>query len=706
METGTIRKAATLALLLFALPLVLALTAKSANAQLSPRQHIVPTYFPEQRNIQVRDPSQLPRYDLPDSPPPPTVVNRSQHLEPIYITLDDAIRICLANDRVVRVLAGTTAVASGSTIYDAALTNTSIDTANARFDPTVTVNQSFNRLETPAAVPDPADPANQSLITGTRNQNYNLGATVAKQNAFGGTAALNVGANPTTISPGGLPLNPSSRSSASLSYVQPLLQGGRLGPNLAPIMLARIDTERSYFQLKDSLQEQVRGVIEGYWNLVFARTDVWARRRQVDQLREGVRRLEARFRPRLDPSNNLDNSADLAQAELALANAKANLVSAEANVLQREAVLRNLLGIPPSDDTVYVPVTPPISDQFVADWRSIVQIAQERRPDLIELKLVLEADNQLLIQANNNTLPRLDAVGLYRWNGLEGEMPNGNILRSGTGQFTDWTMGINFSVPIGLRAGRAGLRRVELLIARDRANLDQGMHSTVHELATNVRSLDQAYASYVAFKKAREAARDNLDAQLARYRTSAILPTGQPPILLNVLEAIANWGNTISGEANSLAQYNTQLANLERQTGTILETHGVYLYEERYGSIGPLGRFAEPACYPLSNPPTPNDDRYSTSDDPAEESFNLDTPPLLGDRQGRLPAAEPQPEEAPAPQPSRIPIPTPAPKSYPTIPSSAAKAPVRQASAVTRRSASNTSETKAPVPKLLSRMLK
>src|SRR6185436_3313259 len=97
-----------------------------------------------------------------------------------------------ANDRVVRVLAGNTAITSGSTIYDAALTNTSIDTVNARFDPTVTVNQSFNRSENPAAVPDPLDPANRSLITGTANQNYGLGVGVTKQNAFGGTAGLNV----------------------------------------------------------------------------------------------------------------------------------------------------------------------------------------------------------------------------------------------------------------------------------------------------------------------------------------------------------------------------------------------------------------------------------------------------------------------------------------------------------------------------------
>lgn len=678
METGTIRRLAASALLLFALPLPLALPAKSAQAQLSASERLVPTYFPEQRTIRVRDPSQLPQYALPETPPPPTVTNRTQDLEPRYLTLDDAIRTALQNARVVRVLTGTTAVASGSTIYDAALTNTNIDQANARFDPKVSVNQSFNRLESPTAIPNPIDPSNQSLITGTANQNSNTQLSVSKQNAFGGTSALNVTADSNRLSPGVFPLNPSRPASASLGYTQPLLQGGRLAPNLAPIMLARIDTERSYFQLKDSVQEQVRGVIEAYWNLVFARTDVWARRKQVDQLREAVRRIKARV------GVTFDNRADQAQAELALANARAGLITSEAAVLQREAALRNILGIPPSDNSVYVPVTPPITDQFVADWRSIVSIAQERRPDLIELKLILEADNQLLIQANNNALPRLDAVALYRWNGLEGEMPNGTTLRSGPGQFTDWTLGVNFSVPIGLRAERAGLRRVELLIARDRANLDQGLHSTIHTLATNVRSLDQAYENYAAFKAAREASRVNLDSQILRYQT------GQG-ILLNVLQAIADWGNSISGEANALAQYNVQLATLERQTGTILETHGVYLYEERYGSIGPLGRFCTDVCYPQSNPATPNDERYGSSDEPAEESFNLKTPREFGDRPRRLPS----PEEMPGPPAIPTPVPVPPPLPAPSSP------PARTTAATGRLPVASIHESKVPLPRYL-----
>lgn len=593
---------------------VLALGSLALTVNFAQAQRVFPTLFPEERTIKVRDPSQLAPYRIPDMPVPSTVSNPQPELESVKLSLDEAVRIALENSDIVRVLTGTSASSSGRTIYDAAVTNTTIDQQNARFDPVLSVNNTFNRLENPSAIFDPIDP-NQALITGSRNDSFNSALSLTKQNALGGTFGFDFNANPSRTSPNFAPLNPLTRTSSDINYTQPLLRGGRIGPNLAPIVLARIDTERSYFQFKDAMQEMVRGVIDAYWALVSARTDVWARRQQVDQLSQAVKRLEASVR--VESSNR----ADLAQAEFTLRSFQANLIASEANVIQREAALRNILGLPPSDGRRLIPNSPPNVDRFHPDWYQILNLAAERRPDLIELKLILEADEQQLIIANNNALPRLDAVALYRWNGLNGVMPNGNEIGSPSGSFTDWTLGINFSVPLGLRQGRAVLRQRELLIARDRANLQQGLHNSGHQLATSIRSLDQLYDQYLAYREARRAARVNLEAQVSRYRT------GQT-ILLNVLQAVTDWGNTVSLEALALTQYNTLLATLERQTGTILETHSIVFYEERYGSIGPLGRFFPDQCYPQDQRPTPNADFYPSREQPAEETFDLQAPQL------------------------------------------------------------------------------
>src|SRR5205085_3146637 len=120
----------------------------------------------------------------------------------------------------------------------------------------------------------------------------------------------------------------------------------------------------------------------------------------------------------------------------------------------------------------------------------LVRLAEQRRPDILELKIITEADQVRLVQSENQALPRLDASALYRWNGLSGTMPNGEHLASSAGQFPDWTFGINFSVPLGLRQGRAQVRQQSLIVARDRANVEQQLHAAIHELAMTARDLD------------------------------------------------------------------------------------------------------------------------------------------------------------------------------------------------------------------------
>ncbi len=618
---------------------------------------------PEQRCLAIRRPAQLPNARLPDAPTPPTVSEPQPDAQPWNLSLDEAIRIALANSEVIRVLAGASAASSGRTIYDPAIANTQIDQSRGRFDPSLQIQNNFNRHKQPQAYFDPSDPT-QVLLGGTRTHDYDMATGLSKTTTTGGTANLGVAASPLHSSESGLPLNPNTRSTVELGITQPLLQGAGVGVNLAPIVISRIDTERSFFQMKDAVQQLVRGVIEGYWALVFARTDLWARQQQVDQSDWAYRRAEGKRLAKLG------DASDVAQAHSALANFRVSLVGAKANALQREAALRNILGLPPSDGLRVVPVTPPLTERLAIEWADVLALAEEYRPDLIELKLVLEADQQRLLQANNQALPAVDASALYRWNGLEGRTPDRRILSSSPREFQGWQLGVNFAVPLGLRQSRAALRQQQLLIMRDRANLQQGLHGATHVLAANYRNLAQFYEQYQALKEARAAARYNLAAQSARFETELTL-------YLNVLQAITNWGNSVSAEAQTLVQYNSELANLEQQTGTILESHGVRFVEERFGAIGPMGRLFAGRCYPRDSLPGPNTDQYESTPEPAENVFGLDNPPVPGrgaprpqaplppTPQSRTGPAAPSPAverlQIEVPRPSGEPIPRPSP---------------------------------------------
>ncbi|MEZ6147255.1 MAG: TolC family protein [Planctomycetaceae bacterium] len=194
-----------------------------------------------------------------------------------------------------------------------------------------------------------------------------------------------------------------------------------------------METEQSFFRFKGSVQQLVRSTIEGYWALVFARTDLWARQQQVEQLMEAYRRAEA------SQKRGLLDAADVAQTSVALASFKANLISAKANVLQREGALLNVLGISPTDVGEVIPTTPPHKGRIDFEWFQLVSLAEQYRPDIVELKLIIEADSQRVISAENFAQPQLDAVASYRWDGLNGKTPSGP--RIGTGAATSTQTG-------------------------------------------------------------------------------------------------------------------------------------------------------------------------------------------------------------------------------------------------------------------------
>jgi outer membrane protein TolC len=636
----------------FALLLVmLSLAALTAGGCAPVAQEICRSIIlPEQRTIDYRDPAPLPPVRIPEIESPRTVTNSRPETAEWRMSLDDAIRIALENSRVVRVLAGTAAVASGQTIYDAAITNTTVDTAQARFDPTFTQNNLWSRTNSPTATFDPFD-FTRALITSQPTDAYESTLGLTKTNLLGGQLGLNYVENPllfTNVRRGvgpsafqntgfsTFPLNPEQIHTLQLSYTQPLLQGAGFAVNTSPIVIARLNTEQSYFQYKDSVQSMVLGVIQAYWNLVLARTDRAVLEKQVELSEATFKYEQARL---LTGFGDLSTEA---QAEVLYRQFTSSLIAAKANELTQEGALRNILGIPPEDSRQIVPTSRLTTQRLLPEWGALVRLAEQRRPDIVELKIIVEADKERLLQADNQALPQLNAVATYQFNGLSGTMPNGGALSTGPGQFDTWSVGVNFSVPLGLRQGRANVRQQKLLISRDRGNVEQSVHAAIHQLASTVRDLDSAYDQYVVDKKTVAAAERNLWVQDAQVKT------GRQVIFLNFRQALSDWGTAVSSEAQQLVSYNVALSMLERETGTILETHGLVFNEERFRAIGPIP--CHERLYPEAIVPAGSPHFVPGSDKPAEEAFELNVPEWRKSAPEKVPAPKPD-ELAPPPRP-------------------------------------------------------
>lgn len=561
---------------------------------------------------------------------PVTVASKDAAETERLLPLDEAIRIALRHAEVIRTL-GVSSVRGGTgTIYDTAIASTPIDQAISRFDPVFTANSTWRKTEQPLARLNPLAPGGLS-IGGSQDGGNEFLARLARRNRLGGEAALDFGNTWNYDNFGNTGrFSRSHRPSLDLSYTQPLLAGGGLAANEAPIVIARLDQSQSYFQFKDQIQNLVRDVVRGYWSLVAARTSLWAREKQVEASKLELDRVEAQREV------GLVDIGEVSQARVAYATFRAQLVSARGLLIQSEADLRNLLGMPPEDGQRLVPSTPPTRDRLEFDWNEMVTTAQQYRPDLIELHLILMADQQRLVINRNAAQPTLDAFAIHGWNGVTGRAGDGNRISGRLDDNPAWSLGFNFTVPLSLRESRAAVRSTELTLARDRANIAQGLHATEHLLATTIRNLDLSYEQYEAFRDTRAAATDNLELQIGRRRADQA-------IFLEVLQAISDWGDAIASEASSLTDYNASLASLERETGTILETHGVTFAEEQYASIGAWGKHFEWDCYPRSLQPQSGPERYEDSGQPAEEAFELrgfdrlEEQPGGGNGEGRVP---------------------------------------------------------------------
>jgi len=89
----------------------------------------------------------LPPAPIPANVPPRRVRSTAQDAE-WGVSLDEAIRIALERARVIRILAGRRRRRAGRRIYDAAITQTSIDQALARFDAVLSQANSGSRTDT------------------------------------------------------------------------------------------------------------------------------------------------------------------------------------------------------------------------------------------------------------------------------------------------------------------------------------------------------------------------------------------------------------------------------------------------------------------------------------------------------------------------------------------------------------------------------
>ncbi len=554
----------------------------------------------------------------PDLTPPRTPSN-PEAAEIWELSLAQALQIALENSDVVRTLTGFGVSAGPTTAFDPAIAETQVQSALAAFDTTLATSLFWNRNDQP-----PGITFGGGIPIPNQRDQASFASSLTKLMATGGTAEVAFNTNYLFIpafsrppGPDGIVGTPDDIVRTPAQYApnvefslrQPLLRGAGADVQRSAVVIARLQSDQSQWDFKLAMLELVRSVEQAYWELHAAHVSLRAIERVVPLAQEVVRIEESR----LEFQKAIP--ADVAQARAQFHEFRQQRVQAMTAVLEREARLRNLLGLAPSDGRRIVPCDEPARSPITIDWAGTVTTALDARPDVVRQRLSVRVRELQLLMAKDGLRPQLDAHALWRISGLDRQLDEAiGVLTDN--QFTDWQLGVSLNVPLGFRQASANVHAAELTLGRDRIQLRQTVHATSHQLGDIVRELDSLYEQYQAAAERLEANNQWLEGARIRFENPPPAAEGQDSLLqaLSVYQvALSSWSQAAVEASRLLAQYNTALARLEEAKGTLLDARNIALYEDPCARV----RIASRLFAQVVDPSHSHDEHSHEPDQPA-----------------------------------------------------------------------------------------
>ncbi|HUQ68255.1 MAG TPA: TolC family protein [Planctomycetaceae bacterium] len=514
-----------------------------------------------------------PLFDLPELAPL-AIDRQNQPEQDVSLNLSAAVTTALRHSDVVRVLEGGTVVVDPATQYDPVVRAAQRDAAFTVFDPTLSAGYIGSQINEP-----PSSFFGPGIEQQTRRDEGDFTASLGKLWQTGATTRLAY--DPPLgylFFPQGSSgsFNPIYTSAFVLEARQPLWRGAGLTVNQAPLRIAQLRQEQSQWEFKQAVQAQIRSIEEAYWELQAAYIQLQTMDAVIPFAEEALRLEEARLQL------ELTIRADVARAQVQLTQFRQQRIELEANAKEREYRLRNLMGLPAVDGTRLVPIDPPVPAPPKIHADAAVDVAVQNRPDIVQRRLSLRIRELEYFMATNGLKPQLDLQALYRANGV-GQGVDDALRQAGLQDFTDWTLGLTFSVPLGNRAAKANLRAAEAQLSRERAVLRETVRNVGYRIADLVRDLRSTWDQYQLARQRVEASQEWLMSARIRFTTPPPTSQSQDSLLLLLSDyqtALRANLDAVTDASQLIARYNGLLARFEEAQGTLLISRGIELADD------------------------------------------------------------------------------------------------------------------------------
>jgi outer membrane protein len=373
---------------------------------------------------------------------------------------------------------------------------------------------------------------------------------------------------------------------------------------LLVVEVAQTEADSAYYVYRGRIASLLSQVEAAYWRLVAAIEDVRVQEQGRELANELLRQNEGKFNVGALPQTAvLEARAEVARREANLIEAQNRLTISRDNlrvlVNARRPGTENIINIAPQ----YTPEIEP----YAVDLQRSLQTALTQRPELRAAQLNVRGSGLERKIAQNQLLPKFNVAGSVGMNGIGGSdadatttiatrvdpatgfliyesqpvRPNPTTLggydealsQLYDGRFYQYSIGASIEIPLDNAQAKAEYARANIDFERDRLSLRQLQENITLEIKTAVSNLQTDQQSIEARRIARELAGENLRNQQARYDVG--LATTKDLLDFQNLYTLARLQ-----EVQALTQYNSDLAELRRVEGTLLDAHNVVIESE------------------------------------------------------------------------------------------------------------------------------
>jgi outer membrane protein TolC len=467
---------------------------------------------------------------------------------PVPLALNEAIRMAVEKNLDVR-----------AELYNPAQFEADINRNRSVYDPVLALQTNYSDSSSVTSVPSATSVNFVDADVKTRALSVNSSLTQLFWTGATGAITFNNGYTNSNVD------TPSSSWNTGLgvSISQPLWKNvGREATEIA-INVSRYSKFASLEHFNSLLLTTVAKVRTEYFKLYSLREERDVKKVSLELARKILSETQGRVKAGVLPAMEVFN------AEFGVATREKELIDAELAVSNQVDVLRLLLQMNTNGGDLQTVDLPPRERYDVIESEAIQKALN--RPDIREQKRNLELNELLTRNYSQKTRPDLSLTASAQLTGLDSAYQR-NMNQVLASDYPVWSIGLNFSYPLGNRAAENDYRRSRLKTEQISLQLRNLEETSANEVRAAIRGIEAGYKQIEVTDRG---------ARFAEERMRSFIRKNEVGLATNkdVLDVENDLDVAKSNQITAVVGYANALTTYWQVTGELLEREGVRVVE-------------------------------------------------------------------------------------------------------------------------------